>query len=399
MQNEATPIIPRPSFISGIKDILQTILSLAMIAGITTVLYLYTSGYRLQNDNNTTIDLTKTGMVNAKSNPESANVYLDGKLITVTNDAIAGVTPGKHALKISKKGFVDWSKNIEVFPELVTDMTAVLISQSPKLEPLTNTGARNPIISSTLSKLVYFSEDINEPGIYIIPLSGVNINLFRSNPNLVIKDTKVTKYSEGKSIEWSPDELNLLVEGVNNIFYLVDLEKNTAQTTASPEKVRQTWQQILTDKRRSMMIKLEVIDDTKKLALSDKAVWAPDDKKFLYPLTVDGKIQYKVYNLEKPLPIGEKSENIVFETNSVDPQPKFSWYPDSFHLIITEGNPDVDKVGIISLIRIDGTNKTEIYNNTLFSDTVYSTRDGDKVIISTSFKSGNQTDLYTIGIR
>ena len=370
-----------------------------MIAGITTVLYLYTSGYRLQNDNNTTIDLTKTGMVNAKSNPESANVYLDGKLITVTNDAIAGVTPGKHALKISKKGFVDWSKNIEVFPELVTDMTAVLISQSPKLEPLTNTGARNPIISSTLSKLVYFSEDINEPGIYIIPLSGVNINLFRSNPNLVIKDTKVTKYSEGKSIEWSPDELNLLVEGVNNIFYLVDLEKNTAQTTASPEKVRQTWQQILTDKRRSMMIKLEVIDDTKKLALSDKAVWAPDDKKFLYPLTVDGKIQYKVYNLEKPLPIGEKSENIVFETNSIDPQPKFSWYPDSFHLIITEGNPDVDKVGIISLIRIDGTNKTEIYNNTLFSDTVYSTRDGDKVIISTSFKSGNQTDLYTIGIR
>ncbi len=399
MQNEATPITPRPSFVSGIKDILQTILSLAMIAGITTVLYLYTSGYRLQNGTNTTIDLTKTGMINAKSIPESANVYLDGKLITVTNDAIAGVSPGKHTLKISKKGFVDWSKDVEVFPELVTDMTAVLVSQSPRLEPLTNTGARNPIISGTLSKLVYFSEDINEPGIYIIPLSGVNINLFRSNSNLAIKDTKVTEYSKGKSMEWSPDELNLLVEGSNSIFYLIDLEKNTAQTTASPEKVRQTWQQILTDKRRNMMIKLEVADDIKKLALSDKAVWAPDDKKFLYPLTVDGKIQYKVYNLEKPLPIGEKSENMVFETNSIDPQPKFSWYPDSFHLIITEGNPGVDAVGIISLIRIDGTNKTEIYNNTLFSDTVYSTRDGDKVIISTSFKSGKQTDLYTIGIR
>jgi hypothetical protein len=105
MQNEVnsvTPTTPRKPFISGIKDILQTILSLAIIAGITTILYLYTSGYRLQKGSNTTIDLTKTGMVNAKSSPESANVYLDGKLITATNDAIAGVNPGKHTLKIKK---------------------------------------------------------------------------------------------------------------------------------------------------------------------------------------------------------------------------------------------------------------------------------------------------------
>lgn len=399
MQNEVVTPTPRRPFISGIKDILQTILSLAMIAGITTGLYLYTSGYRLQNSNNTSIDLTKTGMVNAKSSPESANVYLDGKLTTATNDAIAGVTPGKHTLKISKKGFVDWSKEIEVFPELVTDITAVLISQSPRLEPLTNTGARNPVISGSLSKLAYFSEDINDPGIYIIPLGGVNISLFRSNPNLAIKDTKVTKYSQGKVMEWSPDELNLLVEGTNSVYYLVDLEKNTAQTTDSPEKVRQTWKQILTNKRKAMMEKLEVTGDIKTLALSDKAVWAPDDKKFLYLVKLDGKMQYKVYNLEKPLPIGEKGENLVLETDASAAQPKFSWFPDSFHLIMTEGNPEVDKKGVISLIRIDGTNKTEIYSNTLFSDKAYSTHDGDKVIISTSFKSGNQTDLYTIGIR
>ena len=58
-----------------------------------------------------------------------------------------------------------------------------------------------------------------------------------------------------------------------------------------------------------------------------------------------------------------------------------------------------EKRGFIILIRIDGTNKTEIYNNTLLSDQVYSAPGGDKLIILTSFKSGDQTDLYTVSIR
>jgi hypothetical protein len=382
-----------------LKDILQTILSLALIAGVTTALYLYTSGYRLQKGITNNIDLTKTGMINAKSVPDSASVYLDGKTITATDNTISGVQPGKHSLKISKKGFVEWSKDIEVFPELVTDITAVLVSQSPRLEPLTNTGAHNPIISRSLTKLAYFSSDPNEPGIYIIPLSGINVSLFRSSPNLAIKDTRITKYSAGKTLEWSPDESGLLVQGVNDIFYLIDLQNNTAQTTASPERVRQTWQETIMKRRRDMMEKLEVDQTLKQLALSEQADWAPDDKKFLTREVLGLNYVYKVYNLEKPLPVGEKIENVVLELPVKVTQPKLSWFPDSFHLIMTEGDIKGANRGVISLIRIDGTNKTEIYSNTLLSDQVYSTRDGDKIIILTSFKSGNQTDLYTIGIR
>jgi len=103
--------------------------------------------------------------------------------------------------------------------------------------------------------------------------------------------------------------------------------------------------------------------------------------------------------MEKPLPVGEKTENLVMEVASTELQPKFSWYPDSFHFVVTEGNVMEDHKGVVSLIRIDGTNKTEIYSNTLFSDQAFSTKDGDKAVILTSFKSGSQTDLYTIGIR
>ena len=55
--------------------------------------------------------------------------------------------------------------------------------------------------------------------------------------------------------------------------------------------------------------------------------------------------------------------------------------------------------GTISIIRIDGTNKTEIYNNTMYSDNVYSGPGGDKLIMLTTFKSTGATNLYTLGIR
>jgi lysophospholipid acyltransferase (LPLAT)-like uncharacterized protein len=61
-------------------------------------------------------------------------------------------------------------------------------------------------------------------------------------------------------------------------------------------------------------------------------------------------------------------------------------------------NKEVDK-GIISLIRIDGTNKTEIYNNKIYSNNVFSAPSWDKIIVLTSFRTEGQSDLYTISIR
>lgn len=380
--------------------IFETLLTIIILTGITTALYLYTSGYRLNRDkDDNTIDVSKTGMISAKSIPDSANVYLDGKLVSATDDTIPGIAPGIHTLKIVKKGFVDWTKEIEVFDELVTDITAVLISQSPRLEPLTNTGATHPAVSPSLSKLAYFSNDLEQPGIWVTPLSGGGISLFKTNPTLAIQDTRFTKYSQGEIIEWSPDEKNLLVTGQNNIFYLVDLETNTAQSTSSPEKVREEWVQEDLKKKLDFVEKLDIPENIKQLAVSPKAVWAPDDKKFLYTNQSGDTLEYKVYNLENPIPVGEKVENTAFVTKVSDTQPNLSWYADSFHLILVEGNVQNDKRGTISLIRIDGSNKIEIYNNTLYDQDVFSTPIGDKLIVLTSFKSGDKTDLYTIGIR
>jgi hypothetical protein len=63
------------------------------------------------------------------------------------------------------------------------------------------------------------------------------------------------------------------------------------------------------------------------------------------------------------------------------------------------GNTSEENWGTISLIRIDGTNKVEVYSQSLHSQKVFSVPSGDKIIILTTFKSGDKTDLYTVGIR
>lgn len=378
------------------RSSIHTILTLLAIMFSTTVLFLYTSGFRIEKKEEK-IDVKQTGMISAKSVPEGASVYLDDVLTTATNDTIPGINPGKHILRIYKKGFVEWSKEIEVFTELVTDMTAVLVSQTARLEPLTNTGASFPQIAPSLSKIAFFSKDPTNSGISIIALSQGGINIFRSNP-ATIKDTTKVKFSNGKSIEWSPDEKNILVN-IDNSYYLIDVTKDTIETTAAADKVRLSWATELAKKRQDFIEKIDIPEDIRKMATSSKSVWAPDEKKFLYTLQMADKLEYRVYNMEKPLPVGEKPDNLVFTTSAKDTQPAVTWYADSFHLVITDGNADKDKKGSISIIRIDGTNKTEIYNNTLYSNKVFSAPGGDKLIILTSFKSGNITDLYTVGIR
>ncbi len=388
--------------IAKIASWLKNFLVVGLLLGTTAGLFLYASGYRLSRNGTTLVDLTQTGMVNAKSVPEGANVYVDGVLRTATDGSVTGITPGTHNLSIVRSGFVTWNKTIEVFPELVTDITAILISQSPRLEPLTNTGAASTTISPSLTRLAFFSRDASAPGVWVIPLVGEALSLFRSNPYVVLEDIPTNFFSRGLSIEWSPDEETLLVEDQNGAFHIVDLASGTYETTDSPELIKTEWQGELVQDRTDFIERLDIPENFRTIAVAPDTVWAPDGKKFLYRVqTGEGgnAIEYRVYNMEKPIPVGEKVETIVFTTITSDPQPKVSWYADSFHLILTEGDIEKDHRGKISLIRIDGTNKTEIYDSVLYSDKVFSSPGGDKLVILTSFKSGEQTDLYTIGIR
>lgn len=371
------------------------------ILTVTVGIFLYSAGYRLKKpEQGVTVDFKKTGMISARSIPEGAYVYINGVLKSATNNSIGSLDPGLYKLKIIKAGFMPWEKEVEVFPELVTDITAVLVSQTPRLEPLTNTGARNPVISPSFNKLAYFSEGSEKPGIWVIPLTGAGgFNIFRTDPYIAIEDNPLSLFSDGKSIVWSPDEEQMLVQNGKDQYFVITLATKQTERVLDPKPILQKWDDELLKKRQYVVDTIDLPDELKKLATAPEASWAPDGKKFMYKRKNEATIEYRVFNMEKPLPVNEKEDNLVFSLPALAPQPKIAWYSDSFHLILTEGEIDKDKRGIISLIRIDGTNRTELYNNTMFEDEVFSAPGGEKIIFSTSYRSDGLTNLYTLSIR
>jgi hypothetical protein len=392
----------KPNIFNNIKSYSRLLVAI-LILGSTTLLYLFLAGWRpdftFSTTETPTFDVKQTGMISAKSNPQGANVYLDGKLLTATNNTLSGIQPGKHNLRIVRNGYVDWEKEIEVFPELVTDITAVLITQTPRIEPLTNTGAKTPTLSYSQERIAFFSKDTESPGVWVQDLSGSTLNIFRNSAKNILKDNNFVTYSNGNALTWSPEEDELLIELDNSKFYLLDINTNNVTPVTKPNELKNTWKNRLDQKRLDFISQLNLPVEIVKIASEENTLWSPDNKKFLYRIEDGERYIYKIYNMEKPLPVGEQVETTVFEYSKTSEQPKISWYSDSFHLILTEFYQEEEKKGKISIIRIDGTNKIEIYNNTLYSDSVYSTPGGDKLIILTSFKSNGQTDLYTLGIK
>ncbi len=381
-----------------LKGIVTTLIILLVSAG----LYLYTAGYRLEKEPEEPVGVSITGMINAKSIPEGSTVYLNEEMVAATNSTIGGIVPGKYNLRIIKSGFTTWEKNIEVFPELVTDITAILVSKTPRIEPLTQTGATNPAISPSLSAIAYFSQDDEEPGVWVLPLTSARLNIFSSTPSVVLEDTSYIKFSEGLNIIWSPDEKQLLIQQAENNYYLADLTTKTARSTQEWAEIMENWEETLLEKRTALLEKQEMEAKIKEYAVDTSTIWSPDGKKFLYQNeSSEGEIEYRVYNMENPLPIGEQIDTLVLSVKNQDTQPQFSWFADSFHLVMLERTSEEpqENTGTISLVRIDGTNKTEIYNNKIYSNNVFSAPGGDKIIVLTSFRTENQSDLYTISIR
>ncbi len=67
----------------------------------------------------------KAGVVQVTSKPESAEVWVDGNFVGNT-PAKLNLVPGKHKVKVSLQGYVDWEREIEVLSESDVGLTAVL---------------------------------------------------------------------------------------------------------------------------------------------------------------------------------------------------------------------------------------------------------------------------------
>ncbi len=438
-------------------------LTLIILLSITTLTILYSEGWRIRlpntsEDGTSSVErpkIQKTGMIAIRSIPEGAKVYINDKAVTATDDTITSLSPGKYRIVVKKEGFETWSKEIEVFPELVTDITAILVLQSPKLEPLTNTDVTAYDMAHNYNELAYITKSRENPGIWKLSLAGTPINLLKNNSEPLIKDNEYASPSLGENLWWSPDDKELLVKMNDNGYLLYKIDNNSKNNIPeSITDVDKTLNQWASDYETDFLNKkIESVtsdagfpewlkDDLDKY----QSEWSPDENKFYIikddkylrhsyaktkstdqgdtsendntnskesnppqkPSTtntnqksdknIDNQLNVIVYNSENPLPVGEKELTFPVKIDDVERTHIF-WYSDSYHLIVVTQDPKISNYYTIELVRIDGTNRTTIYSGLLASYKAYPTPSGDKIIVLTSLKDDSPTNLYGISIR
>ncbi|PIS12282.1 hypothetical protein COT70_01770 [candidate division WWE3 bacterium CG09_land_8_20_14_0_10_47_33] len=351
----------------------------------TTAVVLYAQGYHLDLSKKT---VEKTGMILAKSIPEGAKVYLDGKLITATNSPISNLKPGSYLLKIEKEGYASWEKEIPVKEGLVTDVTALLPPLSPTFSAVTQNGARLITAAPSGNKAVF----ISGKGLYLLNLTNPPLGFLRTSPQKITEETEEFVLSKATKLIWSPNEDQVLVT-IGKRSYLVAVTGRNGRPTLAPDVtgLLKNWNTTTGEQRKTMIKEMDLSEELAKEAVKPTTSWSPDEREFLYVKALPtGRQEFWVVNLSDPLPVGEEKHQMIWETENSKLQ--LFWLADSHHFVMIEE-------GAVSLLDLDGSNKRDLFRGTLAEPIAISTADLSKIIIVTSFTPKANPNLYAIGLR
>ena len=252
----------------------------------------FAKGYRLGQSGN----IKGTGLLAANSFPTGAQVYLEGKLATATDNTL-NLDPSVYNVEIKKDGYHTWRKTLEIKEELVTQTSATLFPTSPALEPLTFTGALNPIPSPDGNKVVYAVASASastKNGLYIQDLTSSPISLTRSSQQIA-RSSRDYDYTTA-SYTWSPDGSEILVALPTGSHFL--LKSNRFNDLADIIDVTYTLSPLLRDWEielaRLDSVRLAQLPEYFAATATSSAItniyFSPNGDKFLYQAKQDQTI-------------------------------------------------------------------------------------------------------------
>lgn len=365
----------------------------------------FASGYRLDLSSR---QLKPTGLLAVTSEPKGALVYLDDKLKTATDDAVA-LPPGEYQVKIFKEGFSPWQKKLKIERELVVKTEAFLFPTVPDLRPLTFSGVEKPLLSPDGSRLLYLTP-LPDPqaGLWTFELTDFLFSLGRS-PKQIGKSTLLFDYSE-TNISWSPDSRQIIVEiPVTQVKYLLDpgnFNATNALVDVSdgfPSTVKR-WETEEEIKKESLLKKVppklvEILTEK-----ADKLMFSPDNTKILYTATASAVIPEKL--IPPLLATSTQEENRGIEPGNIyvfdlkedknflvnAPTNDINWFTTSRHLFW------IDKDKVIAQ-EYDGTNQTVIYQGPFITPYVYAAPGANRLVILTKVGQEALPNLYTVNLR
>lgn len=269
-------------------NLLIFLATFAFIAGGTILMIRYAQGYRPTMEGT----IRGTGLLAANSFPNGAEVYINDRLTSAT-DTTLNLDPAEYTVSIRKDGYFAWTKKLNVQKELVTQTNATLFPMSPSLEPLTFTGALNPVPAPDGNKIAYAvasASAVTKNGLYVQDLSASTISLTRS-ARQIARNSSGLDYAHA-SYTWSPNGSQILVSFTpeSNILLEADRFNDVAtikDMTATLPTVLQEWELEIARQERTQILKLP--DAIQAMTLDSSAsgklgnlYLSPDGEKLLY---------------------------------------------------------------------------------------------------------------------
>lgn len=388
--------------------VLIAISTLIIMTIFGTAAIMFARGYRV-NLGEEKINIGPTGLLVANSEPKAAQVYVNGKLETATDNTLS-LAPETYEIEIKKEGFQPWKKQITIEQEAVTQIDAFLIPNAPSLTALTFQGAVNPVISSDKTKIAYVVPPSDDPlenekaGLWVIEFTNLPLG-FNRDPRQ-ITDGDLTE----ATFEFSPDgrEMLLYVKTAN---YLLDLSKFTPRlereliTEIKLNDLKELWKDEETKRLNTRLGHLE--DEIEEVFLKNalNIQFSPDENRILY--TASGSASL-IENVVQQLP-GSSTQNQerqiqdgsvyvydiredrnfkVGEENSI-----FYWLSNSLNLV----QPTKEGINILDY---DGTNQKTVLPSGYEFPHAYAATNTDRLLILTGFASSNAaTNLYWLSLK
>ncbi len=399
-----------------------SIISFLVLSTLAAVLY--GSGYRFGFQKGEP-KLSKTGLLHLTSTPTGAEVYIDGHLTTATNNTI-NLTPGKYTIKISKDGYSDWQKDVEIQKEVVLSVDALLLPKLPSLQSISTFGVKSVVADPSGTKLAFkiASNSARRNGVYVFDMTTRSFPVLagQSSSTQLVDDT--TDFFSKATLSWSPDGKQILASTSGAFstptYYLLNADgfnSTPSDVTATLPSITDAWQTQRLDKETARLKGL-------KPAISEFAhknfrilSWSPDDNKifyqasassqmpvFLKPRRIGNNLLYERRDLKKgAIYVYDIKEDIntrivdVIDQICTDGEENcakpFIWFPDSEHLIYVHEKK-------IDLVEVDGSNMTTSYAGPFIDRYVFPWPDGSKLVILTNLNSPSVSPtLYTIGLK
>ncbi len=440
------------------RRVLYTLFSAAVILTGTLVAIQYAKGnFRVTKNGY----IAESGLLSANSFPPGAEIYVNGKLVSATDDTIY-LEPGEYTVKIVKEGYSPWEKTLHVQPELVSQTNAVLFPQVPTLSPLTFTGVENTSPSPDGQKIVYYTASASaetKNGLYLLELTNNLLSLQKGARQLTDNSSAIDLASA--DIIWSPDSSEFLLSGKNHEVLIEANNKVNLDTltdvTFQKKSILSKWQEEMYIRERQFLEKFpeEVVSIATQSARN--VYLSPDKERLFYtatqevsiptdivppvPATNDqpedrdlkpGNIYVYDRKEDKNFLIGHQdiasdSAKFLLATDLANKEPltiesspsafqslqastsaqtakNFGLYHTSLYANTFQWFPDSKHLiyttdDTIHIMEYDGTNDTTVYSGPFAKNFVYPWPDGSKLIILTSFSPNSPLNLYAIDLK